>query len=190
MIFKFISGEFCEKIPIEDLNFLIYKVGLNETEHFLDNVKFRLEKPAVLYAFDFLETHESISTKTIVEAYLKRGDHNILVLDYGKYSGGNYFFDAVPYVIKASENSEVRRGFKEKKKINFQIGETFGAALIDLSVQIIDVESFHLIGFSPSAHLMNPIGRIVQELSNNTLKISRITGLDPALPASFPKMHT
>lgn len=49
-----------------------------------------------------------------------------------------------------------------------------------------DLESFHLIGFSLGAHLMAEVGRTVQELSEGELKISRITGLDPASPAFFP----
>lgn len=108
IIFHSVLCESCGPISIEDVDFLLIKNGyqsnvrvkLNETESLIDSDDFRLENPTVIYAFDFLENHESISTQTIVDAYLLRGDHNILILDYGKLSGGNYVFDAVPNAIK------------------------------------------------------------------------------------------
>jgi len=43
-----------------------------------------------------------------------------------------------------------------------------------------------LIGFSLGAHIMGEVGRTVQEISNETLKIPHIVGLDPATPAFYP----
>lgn len=39
-------------------------------------------------------THQSVHV--IVDAYLKRGDHNILVLDWSELADGNFLVDAVP----------------------------------------------------------------------------------------------
>lgn len=36
------------------------------------------------------------SVNVIVNAYLKRNDHNILVLDWSSLADGNYLLDAVP----------------------------------------------------------------------------------------------
>lgn len=43
-----------------------------------------------------------------------------------------------------------------------------------------------MIGFSLGAHIMGEVGRTVQKISNETLKILHIVGLDPATPAFYP----
>lgn len=49
-----------------------------------------------------------------------------------------------------------------------------------------DIKKVLFVGFSLGAHLMGETGRAVKELSNGELKISKIVGLDPALPAFYP----
>lgn len=107
-VLKLVSTESCGPIDIEDVNFLLINdsisnhvlIRLDETQSLWDTPEFKLDRPTIAYAFDFLENRESISTQIIVDAYLQRRDHNVLILDYGKFSGGNYIFDAVPNAIK------------------------------------------------------------------------------------------
>lgn len=42
-----------------------------------------------------METGNSDSIHVIVNAYIKRGDHNIIVLDWAELANGHYFIDAV-----------------------------------------------------------------------------------------------
>lgn len=38
----------------------------------------------------------------IADAYIKRNDHNILLLDWSELADGNYLFDAVPNIKKVN----------------------------------------------------------------------------------------
>lgn len=64
--------------------------------------KFDAEKKTVLYIHGYLEAPSQESVNVIVAAYLKRNDHNILVMDWSELSDGNYLFDAVPNAKQVS----------------------------------------------------------------------------------------
>jgi hypothetical protein len=44
------------------------------------------------------------NTKTIVNAYFKRGDHNVWIVDWSNYSVGNYANNAVPNMVKVCDH--------------------------------------------------------------------------------------
>lgn len=69
----------------------------------LSHSDFDADKKTVLYLHGYVEapTHESI--RVIVDAYIKRGDHNILVLDWSQLADGNYFVDAVQNIKDVSD---------------------------------------------------------------------------------------
>lgn len=69
---------------------------LDETCAMFKHANFDKQKPTVLYIHGYVEapTHQSVSV--IVQAYLQRNDHNILVLDWSQLADGNYLLDAVP----------------------------------------------------------------------------------------------
>lgn len=52
--------------------------------------------PTVLYIHGYKDSVESDGVSSIVNAYLQRGDHNILVLDWSKLCENDYFRRAVP----------------------------------------------------------------------------------------------
>lgn len=54
----------------------------------------------VLYIHGFRESLASESVETVVNAFIKRKSHNILVLNWSVYASGNYITDAVPNLIK------------------------------------------------------------------------------------------
>lgn len=109
-IAKLVICESCGPIDILEVNFLLINasasnripINIGDTQILWGLPEFKLDRPTVIYAFDFLENHESISAQIIIDAYLQSDDHNILILDYGKFSGGNYIFDAVPNAIKVT----------------------------------------------------------------------------------------
>lgn len=57
---------------------------------------FDASKKTVLYIHGYLETQANESISVIVNAYLERGDHNIILLDWSELADGNYFMDAIP----------------------------------------------------------------------------------------------
>lgn len=62
------------------------------------NIHFDILKKTVLYIHGYGEGSKHESVSTIVDAYLQRNDHNILVLDWCELANGNYLVDAVPNV--------------------------------------------------------------------------------------------
>lgn len=119
-------------------------------------------RPTLLYCYGYTETFQSLSVQTVLESYIERGDHNILVIEYSNYNDGNYFLQAVP-------NS-------------YRIGEIFGKTLLDMRSLGFNVDKFHLVGHSLGGQLLGFVGRSYYNNSDRTLKLTRITGLDPAGP--------
>lgn len=71
-----------------------YKI--NELKLLIGNEgRFKASRLTVIYLHGYLENCDVESVQVIVEAYLKRDDVNIIVLDWGKLADGNYMFDAV-----------------------------------------------------------------------------------------------
>lgn len=68
---------------------------MDEARYLLNHTDFDNNKKTVLYMHGYVEAPQHDSVRTIVEAYIKRGDHNILVLDWSQLADGNYLIDAV-----------------------------------------------------------------------------------------------
>lgn len=118
-----------------------------------------------MYAYGYTEKYQSMSAQTIVGAYIERDDHNIIVIDWSNYSGGSYIFDAIP-------NS-------------YKVGEIVGKTLLTMKDSGFNLENFHIVGHSLGGQLAGFIGRSVNNNSNQTVKIKRITALDPAGPVFY-----
>jgi predicted alpha/beta-fold hydrolase len=82
----------------------------------------------VLYCHGYTETFNSSSTQTVTEAYIQRNDHNILVVDWSQYSGGNYATEAFP-------NS-------------YKVGDLVGRTLVGMERQGFKLDNFHIVGHS------------------------------------------
>lgn len=76
---------------MEDSEFYALDNALEVLKHPL----FDKEKSTMLYIHGYVETLEH-SVRVVVESYLKRRDHNILVLEWSHLAEGNYLFNAVP----------------------------------------------------------------------------------------------
>lgn len=116
----------------------------------------------MLYGYGYTEKFTSMSTQKVVSSYIERNDHNILVAEWSNYSGGSYLFEAIP-------NS-------------YKVGEIYGKTLLTMRESGFDLEKFHLVGHSLGGHLVGFIGRSVYANSNKTVRMKRITSLDPAGP--------
>jgi len=90
--------------------------------------------------------------KIIFLAYLKRNDHNVIGVDYGKVANDSY-----PLVARNA----------------FNVGTTIVETLNKLVTLGFDPEKFHIVGHSMGAQIAGNIGRRV------SFKIPRITGKYP-----------
>lgn len=66
----------------------------------MNHERFDPNLPTVLYLHGYLENMEVESSHVIADAYLKRNDHNTLLLDWAELADGNYLFDSVPNIKK------------------------------------------------------------------------------------------
>lgn len=60
------------------------------------NEYFDMQRKTMLYIHGYADESRHDSVRAIVDAYLQRNDHNILVLDWAELAGENYLIDAVP----------------------------------------------------------------------------------------------
>lgn len=86
---------------------------LDELRAILSHNEFNKQRQTVLYVHGYVEAPSHQSIHVIVDAYLKRGDHNILVLDWSELADGNFFMDAVPNMkqVSAATPSSLRSIF-------------------------------------------------------------------------------
>lgn len=129
--------------------------SLKNTNALLYRVFKYSNKPTVLYIHGFTEHLEKESVQTVLQAYLKRNDHNIIGVDYGKLVSDSY--------IKAVKNVP-RVAAVLTKILNKMVESGF------------DSEKLHIVAHSLGSQVAGHIGR------NVSFQIPRITGLDPAGP--------
>lgn len=56
----------------------------------------------MIYIHGYTEGILTKSVQTVINAYQKRNDTNIFVLNWQNYSSGNYVTDAIPHAIGVS----------------------------------------------------------------------------------------
>ncbi|CRK94862.1 CLUMA_CG008354, isoform A, partial [Clunio marinus] len=115
----------------------------------------------------WIEDFYSESTEAIVNAYIKRKDHNIIVIDWGQYSFGEYF-SVIPRFT--------------------QISKMIAKLLIDMFERGLDINQIHCVGHSFGSHIMGIIGRELQRNSFNKYKLKRISALDAAHFGFWPPL--
>ncbi|XP_022916093.2 lipase member H-A-like isoform X1 [Onthophagus taurus] len=99
--------------------------------------------------------------RTLTEEYTKKGDYNIVHVDWSKVA-------SVEYNV-AVENT-------------FKVGKILGEFITKLLTSNITThENVHLLGHSLGGHIVGVSGKEIFKLTG--LKVRRITGLDPAGPS-------
>jgi len=140
-------------------------VPFNATKNLLNHPEYDNNRPTMLYGYGYTEKYTSLSTQTVVKAFIDRRDHNIFVIEWSNYSDGNYVTHAIP-------NSH-------------KVGDEVALQLLKMKVMGFKLDKFCLVGHSLGAHLVGFIGRAIIKFSNGTSRITRITGLDPAGPLFY-----
>lgn len=138
---------------------------LEEVLNIVNHATFDKSRPTVMYVHGYIENMSVESIHVIVDAYLKRGDHNILILDWSDLADGNYMFDCVPNMK--------------------QFAPILSDALIEMFENGLDVAKFHLVGHSMGGQLSGTVGRTIYQKTNKKTKLKRITALDPAFPLFY-----
>ncbi|CAO1428370.1 unnamed protein product [Diamesa serratosioi] len=128
---------------------------------------FDFNRKTLLYFHGWIEDFESESSQTIAKAYIERGDHNIIMGDWGRYSFSEYFL-VIPRFT--------------------QIARTVGRMVFEMIESGLDVETLHCVGHSFGSHICGIVGRTVQQISSGQYKINRISGLDPAFYGFYPPL--
>lgn len=122
----------------------------------------------MIYAHGFSESLQSKSVNTVIDAYLYRGGWNVIVIDWSKFSSGNYFVTVLP--------------------LTHRVGLIVGQFLTYFILAGFPAKNIHLVGHSLGAHVVGLVGRIVKFRFGNKLQIQRITALDPAGPGFEPQL--
>ncbi|KAG5684758.1 hypothetical protein PVAND_013972 [Polypedilum vanderplanki] len=121
----------------------------------------------------FLDGYKDESTltdvlgkKTIVNAFLTRGDYNVIIVNWDKIASGNYIFTAMP-------NSK-------------KFGGVLADAILEMTENGFNLTSLHIVGHSLGSQLAGFLGQSIIKKSEGKRKLRRITGLDPAFPIFYP----
>lgn len=99
------------------------------------NSHFVVSKKTVLYIHGYADESKFESVSAIVEAYLQRDDHNVLVLDWSELASGNYLIDAVPNAKQVFEfcmNISIKLRFS-----SLHLEDSFVSIVTSLSVTYI-----------------------------------------------------
>ncbi|XP_077296134.1 lipase member H-B-like [Arctopsyche grandis] len=115
--------------------------------------------PTVIYLHGFTEVAPGESGSTMRDAYLSRGEYNIILVDWGALI-------ALPWYIVAVENTS-------------HAARLLAKLVYWLIAAGIPANTLHIIGFSLGAEAAGIAGK---SLATKGITIGRITGLDPAFP--------
>ncbi|XP_063979839.1 pancreatic triacylglycerol lipase-like [Diachasmimorpha longicaudata] len=114
-----------------------------------------IKKNTAVYIHGYTEHINSKSVSAIVPSYLKRGDHNIIAVDWSVLAGESYM-----QVVSNFEG----------------VGARIAEGINGILEGGISPSRIHVIGHSMGAHVAGTVGRTIG------FSLSRITGLDPAGP--------
>lgn len=81
----------------------------SDIKKLLKSPDYNNKKSTLVYAHGFTESYNSSSVQAIFQAYMtRRRKFNLFLIDWSKYSDGNYFLEAIPNLIKVSARSTLR----------------------------------------------------------------------------------
>ncbi|XP_037047943.1 endothelial lipase-like [Bradysia coprophila] len=138
--------------------------GLLEAERILENSNFVRTRRTVLYSHGFMATTDDERNTLLVDAYKNTNAYNILLVDWRELAASSYP-TAVLNMAKLSE---------ELAKL-----------ILTATDQGYAITNWHVLGHSLGAHLSGIVGKRIKGLSNSSLILSRISGLDPAGPGFY-----
>ncbi|XP_068084054.1 pancreatic triacylglycerol lipase isoform X2 [Anabrus simplex] len=125
-------------------------IPLHKSPQLLNNSLFELEKPTVIYMPGYTERYDTESVRTVIQAYLDKGGHNLMIVDaYRALSNPDYLatLKTVPTVARA-----------------------VAASIDDMVRAGLHTSSIHIIGHSLGGQAAGYVGKYI-----TTGKVHRIT---------------
>ncbi|KAH0547393.1 hypothetical protein KQX54_019099 [Cotesia glomerata] len=129
----------------------------------LEKSYFEPLNPTVFYIHGYAEQATGDSARAILNAYLKRGKYNVILVEWGRLS-------AMPWYVTAVKNT---------RRVGSHVAEM--AKWLELN-NAIKLPKLHVIGFSLGAEVAGFMGKAL-----GPRKVGRITGLDAAYPLYMDK---
>ncbi|ALC42809.1 CG6472, partial [Drosophila busckii] len=153
----------------DDIKFLLYTSKNRQTPQLLQvesatrlaRSNFNFNYPLAIYLHGFSEsaTGAQQSSQQLKDAFLRRGNFNVVLIDWSAMV-------TVPWYASAVENLPITARYLARF-VRFLLRSGY------------PLKHVHLIGFSLGAEVAGFAGKQLQEWG---IKLSRITALDPALP--------
>jgi pimeloyl-ACP methyl ester carboxylesterase len=134
----------------------------------LNDPNFKKHQPTVFYAHGFLESLQSRSVNTIIDAYSYRGGWNLIVIDWSRFAAGRYLTTVLPQT--------------------HSVGLLIAQYLTYFMLAGVPADKIHLVGHSLGGQLVGLLARIVRFRFKNKVQINRVTALDPAGPGFEPQL--
>lgn len=175
-------------------SFLEYEsFPITSVDLIVNHKSFDKNRTTLLYIHGYRENLTSDSVQTIVWAFMTRGSYNILVLDWSDYAAGNYITNAIPNLMKVRWAMKFLRTWRKlfRSEKLWENASTFcllwnTLTWVNCMVIWISLVFFSspmnfklVVGHSLGAQMAGYIGRWVIAYSRNTLRLKRISGLDP-----------
>ncbi|PSN48314.1 hypothetical protein C0J52_03420 [Blattella germanica] len=132
------------------------EVPFDKGEEIIDLPGFDPSKKVLIYIHGFKENMNRTSIHVIANAFLERGDTNVIALDWTEYAAKDYVTAMLNCIIRVANAADII-----KKMV----------------ARGVPLENFHLIGYSLGAQCAGYNGKRFKEQ-----KLKTITGLDPAGP--------
>jgi len=137
---------------------------LRDLQYLTSHPRFDKTKKTVIYIHGWMESGKlDLSALAVRGAYLDRGDHNVISVDWSAYSKNvNYRTRVIPQM-----------------KV---IAEFFAEEIRDFIQSGHSISQLHLVGHSLGGQMVGKIGRHLRKITNGKLSVPRIIALDPAGP--------
>lgn len=133
------------------------KYYMRDVKNLINHREFRTDRETVFYIHGWIQNYKSNVTQTVSKAYIDRNAYsleknNFVVVDWGQYSVGEYFFTIFKFT---------------------QIAKNVGKKLVMLFDRGLDANKFHCVGHSFGAHFCGILGREIIQRSNGKYKLKR-----------------
>lgn len=170
--------------PIDSLRPDIYNavfLPLGDLQYLTTHPGFDHNKKTVIYIHGWLESGKlDLSALAIRGAYLDRGDHNVISVDWSYYAKNvNYRTRVIPQMKVVSIN-ELQWIDHKVTLFCVKIAEVFAEQVRDFVESGNNITYLHLVGHSLGGQLVGKIGRQVKKITNGKLVVPKIIALDPA----------
>lgn len=124
----------------------------NELSSLIKHKLFQFNRQTVFYIHGWTESFESQHINIVSKAYIERNDHNIVIVDWGKYSVGGYYLTIPKFT---------------------QISKLIGHHLVELFQNGLNLHKFHCVGHSFGAHICAIMSREVKRISRGKYNLKR-----------------